>query len=447
MRSATVRLLLIALLSLAFAIPLLLVYGIVSERQGYGEHARREIAAAWSGPQTVAGPALVSSLECDYLDAERERHRSRWVSVSLPESLEGRGEVRTERRSRGIFEALLYTATIDLNGELELVHPGEPNVACVGPLRVESWIAFGVTDPRGVDELSPLRLDGREHPWQVGTGLSGAWAHGARTPVTLPAPGAPGRRVAFATRLVVRGSERLDLLPVGRETRVALGGDWPSPGFQGAYLPATREVRADGFAADWRVSALARTFPARWWGETPPSGLGEAGFGVALVLPVDGYQRSERALKYGLLVVVLTFLAFFLFEIGAELQLHVVQYGLVGAALCVFYLLLLSLAEHLGFDAAYLAAAAATVGLISAYALAILRGGRRAAGFGALLAALYAGLYALLVSEDFALLVGSASLFAVLALLMWRTRHVDWRRPLIPTAATRVSSESGAGDP
>jgi inner membrane protein len=162
---------------------------------------------------------------------------------------------------------------------------------------------------------------------------------------------------------------------------------------------------------------------------------------------VDGYQRTERALKYGLLVVVLTFLAFFLFEIGSELRLHVVQYGLVGAALCVFYLLLLSLSEHLGFGAAYLSAAAATVGLISAYVTAILRGGRRAAAFAGLLAGLYGGLYALLVTEDLALLVGSVALFSVLALLMWRTRHVDWRRPLgeEPQRPAGVSSASGAG--
>ena len=194
----------------------------------------------------------------------------------------------------------------------------------------------------------------------------------------------------------LRGSERLELLPVGRETRAALAGDWPSPRFQGAYLPERREVRADGFSADWRVSALARTFPGKWRWSDWPHDLEQSAFGTELVLPVDGYQRTERALKYGLLVVVLTFLAFFLFEIGSELRLHVVQYGLVGAALCVFYLLLLSLSEHLGFAVAYLSAAAATVGLISAYVTAILRGGRRAAAFAGLLAGLYGGLYALI---------------------------------------------------
>ena len=447
MRSATLRLVVIALLSFAFGIPLVAVYAVVSERQGYGEQARRDIAAAWSGPQTVAGPALVAVVECDYLDADRRRQHGRWSTVTLPELFEGRGEVTTERRSRGIFEALIYRASIELKGELELAPPAAPDEPCVGPRRVEAWIAFGVSDPRGVDELTPLRIDGVEHPWQIGTGLSGAWANGARTPVELPPAGAPGRRVEFATRLVLRGSERIDLLPVGRETRAALVADWPSPSFQGAYLPERREVRADGFSADWRVSALARTFPSSWRGSDPPHGLSEAAFGVALLLPVDGYQRTERALKYGLLVVVLTFLAFFLFELGSDLQLHVVQYGLVGAALCVFYLLLLSLSEHLGFGSAYAAAAAATVGLIAAYASAILRGGRRAAAFAGLLVALYGGLYALLVTEDLALLVGSLALFAVLALLMWRTRHVDWRRPLVegPRSAAGVSPASGGG--
>lgn len=449
MRSATVRLVVIAILSLLFVIPLALVRGVVVDRARYQAEARAEIASSWSGPQTVAGPAIVLDAECDLPPTKEESvRRLSWREVLLPAELQLDGATTTERRARGIFETLLYRLELKFEGVFEIMPPQPASDDCVAARWTAAAVVFGVSDPRGIDKLRGTTNGSTELDWQPGTEIDGPWVRGASAAISPP-PILAAYRLPFSGSLSLRGSDRLDLIPSGRETRAEIRGDWPSPSFQGAYLPTRRELGPGGFTSSWTISSLARAFPGSWRGAGVPAGVSEAAFGVELVLPLDGYQRTERALKYGLLVVVLTFLSFFLFELGGSRNLHPVQYALVGAALSVFYLLLLSVSEQLGFGPAYLAAATATVGLVSAYALAVLRAGRRALALGAILTALYAGLYALLVAEDLALLVGSVALFTVLALLMWRTRHVDWRRPLAGDAAspTAVSPGSGAANP
>ncbi len=248
----------------------------------------------------------------------------------------------------------------------------------------------------------------------------------------------PGRAVEFSLRLSLRGGKSIGFLPFGEETRVKLESPWPSPSFVGSFLPARPEVGPDGFKADWYVLSLGRSYPQAWLaGEVEPKNLSASRFAVDLLIPVDAYLKSERSVKYGILFVLLPFIALFLYEVGTHVRVHPMQYLLVGLAECLFYLLLLSLSEHMAFDLAYLASAAATVALVSVYASAVLRGWRRAAVVPPLLAAAYGFLYAALQSEDYALLIGSLGLFVLLAAVMLLTRHVDWYRLARPRPADR----------
>jgi inner membrane protein len=225
------------------------------------------------------------------------------------------------------------------------------------------------------------------------------------------------------------GGGSLSFLPLGDETTVTLASAWPAPSFTGAFLPTERTVSADGFTARWTVPSMARPFPQAWRaGEVDTGVLFGSSFGASLMAPVDVYQKVTRSVKYGALFLLLPFLVFFLFEVLGGLRVHPLQYLLVGFAECLFYLLLLSLAEHLPFVAAYLAAAGAATLMVTLYASAVLHSWRRALLLAPALAAAYGFLYTTLQSEDFALLIGSIGLFVILGLVMVLTRRVDWYR-------------------
>ncbi|WP_208530823.1 cell envelope integrity protein CreD, partial [Pseudomonas aeruginosa] len=236
-------------------------------------------------------------------------------------------------------------------------------------------------------------------------------------------------RLEYAFDLSLLGSERLDIVPVGRDSQVILKADWPHPSFGGEFLPSEREITAQGFTARWQTSFFATNMEEALRScveEQRCDGFQARAFGVGLVDPVDQYLKADRAIKYALLFITLTFAGFFLFEVLKRLAVHPVQYALVGLALAFFYLLLLSLAEHVGFELAYLVSAGACVGLIGFYLCFVLRSVARGLGFSAGLAGLYGLLYGLLSAEDYALLMGSLLLFAVLAAVMVLTRRLDW---------------------
>jgi inner membrane protein len=238
---------------------------------------------------------------------------------------------------------------------------------------------------------------------------------------------AEGASVPFSFDLDLNGWRELLFAPLGKETRISLSSTWPSPSFTGKFLPDSREVRPNGFTAEWNISYLTRPFPQEWKdNEVTADLLGQWMGGVTLFQPVDSYAKTSRTTKYGILFLVMTFAVYFLFEILGRLRIHPFQYLLVGFAICLFYLLLLSLSEHFGFGRSYLLASAGTVGLITAYSGCVLGNFGRAAAIGAGLSVLYGYLYVLLQLEDYALLLGSVGLFALLAAAMALTRRVDW---------------------
>ncbi len=228
-------------------------------------------------------------------------------------------------------------------------------------------------------------------------------------------------------RLSLNGSAGIFFAPFGRETTVKLSSAWPDPSFQGAWLPGERSVNPEGFSAEWKIPFLGRSYSQSWDSTLDPaSAIQSSLFGVRLISPVDQYRMAERSAKYAALFLLLTFGSLWLFEVLAKIRIHSLQYLLVGAAMCLFYLLELSLSEHIGFLAAYLLAVLSVLALVFGYCAAVLGGVARAAIITGVLAALYAYLYILLMNQDYALLAGSLGLLVILAVVMYLTRKVDW---------------------
>ena len=396
---------------------------MISEREGRAREARQHVAERWGAEQLLGAPVLVVPVRRQML---REKE---WVTVEereyvLADRAAIGGRLAPELRRYGIYEAAAYTAELTMEGRFNatdiraLASPG------ADPQWQRAELRMPIADVRGIRRLSPLHVGDRELGFGPSAdGVAGIAAVSAAAPLdatTLPAT------LAFSFTLTLAGTERFAALPLARETDLHLTSPWPDPGFDGAFLPATRHVGAEGFEADWQVLDLNRRLAQHWRESESPGALAESGFGLTLTQPAGSYQQNVRAGKYGVLFIALTFVAFFLFEVLRGLRVHPVQYLLVGLALSTFYVVLLGLSEQIGFGPAYAIAAACVVAMVGGYAGVVLATRRAGLTLGALLALIYALLYGLVVSEDYALLMGSLALLGVVAVLMYLTRRVDW---------------------
>jgi inner membrane protein len=428
--SVVVRLLVMGLLMVLLLVPLTMVQSVVTERAGRRSEVAEEVSATWGAAQTIAGPVLVVPYRCTTTDANGKQTQTINRASFLPDVLDVQGVADTDVRKRSLFKVVVYKARLRMSGRF-----ATPDLASITrpgtePLWNEATINIGITDPRGIARRMALKWNGQDIAFAPGIADTGLFSTGLHAAVPLSLPGPQGG-IPFSLDLDLNGTRDLRLLPAGSDTSLQLSSGWPHPGFAGAPLPESRSVGGQGFSATWRVPYFGRGFPPAW----TDSGLDRekvkaqaeaASFGVSFVQPVDIYQQAERAVKYASLFIVLTFVVFFLCEVMRARLLHPVQYVFVGFAICVFYLLLLSISEHVGFDVAYASAATATTLLIGTYSAFALGGAREGALMGTAVAALYGFLYLLLRLEDYALLAGSVGLFAMLALLMLATRRVNW---------------------
>jgi inner membrane protein len=430
------KLALVGFLLVVLMIPLALLGGLVGERQLRGQEVAAEIARSSSGPQSVVGPLLM--VEAERPDRRRPRvgpdgqllepagqGRETVRYLVSPFRLAIGNQLRIEQRGRSLFKVPLYHDALTLAGEFRHQLPAAAGGEAWRPTR--AWLVLGLGDNRGVQAVQ-VRLGGQALAVEAGSRV-GWLPEGLHAAVPLSALDKP---FSVDVRLDLTGTSHLGWLPVGAETTVEASGDWPHPSFDGRHLPLGSDITDAGFKARWAVSRLSSRVPQMLSTCSPElthcEGLEEGRFGVRLVDPVDRYLMTDRAMKYALLFLGLVFGAVFLVEALASRPVHLVQYGLTGLALAMFYLLLLSLSEHIGFGPAYALAAAACSGLLGYYLAGVLGGPRAGLGFGMGLATLYGLLYALLGSEDYALLVGATVLFAALASVMALTRRVDWHR-------------------
>lgn len=413
---------LIGVIALAMLVPLAMVGGVTDERQAYFDSALQDVALAWGGAQTLAGPFLVVPEEHTVTvqsdDGPSVRRTVLRERIYLPERLSLALDVRHQYRPRAIYEVPVYTATATFSGSFPA--PVIVDSADVRPLPERARLVVGISHGRSVSSATALTWGGEAADFRAGTGV--AWVgNGIQAP--LPEHGARGAST-FSFELLLKGSQALAFTPVGSSTDARVTSSWPHPSFDGAYLPERYEIDADGFSAEWRVHELARSLPGSFLTaaaeQTPDAGVAS----VRLFQPVTEYRIVDRAIKYGLLFIALTFLGFVCFELTLALRFHPVQYGVVGIGLVLFYLVLLSLSEHLAFGPAYLTATGVLSVLVGAYVWGMTRTVRVTASLVSIVLGLYGTLYVLLRLEAFALLVGTGVLLCGLAALMFSTRHL-----------------------
>jgi len=429
---------------LLLSIPLFSIYLLNYDRQSQSREATQSITAGWGTAQTLNGPVLVIPYRATATETVVENGqsvtRSRDVMRELtlaPESVELKTDVNPEVRKRSIYEAVVYDAKI--GGGARFAFP--PDLARTG-VTVDKMdmsraeLRFGLSDPRGLGANPQVSVDGQPLRLQPGGGSNGgrgffAWIDAGRL---------TSGPLTFKFEFDLRGNEALSLAPQAGDTKWLVRSSWPSPSFAGGFLPGEHHVRKDGFDASYRIGNLALgrslvstndvgTAPSR---EPEPAPVEAVANGnpqaaqISLIQPVDLYSQVDRATKYGFLFIGFTFLALLMFDVIGGVRVSAVEYLLMGAALVLFFVLLLAFAEVIGFTPAYIVASAAIAGLNTAYSAAVLKSWRRAAFIGALLVGLYAVLYILLSLEAYSLLIGSMLLFAALAGVMYATRRIDW---------------------
>jgi inner membrane protein len=450
-RTPGFKLLLAILIGVALAIPLFSVWALVYDRQSQSEQATASITEGWGGAQAISGPVLVIPYRTTASETVVENGqsvtRSREVRRELtlsPETADVKAQVKPERRKRSIYEAVVYDA--DLAGSARFAFP--PDLARHG-VAIENMdlaraeLRFGVSDPRGLGANPEVVSGGDRLRLQPGGGSGGgrgffAWVDASQL---------TDRPIDVRYDFKLRGNSALTFVPQGGDTKWAVKSSWPHPSFGGDFLPQERRVDASGFQAQYRIGNLAL---GRSLVSTGDAGQGNASDRVGrtepmvttsadasapqtasinLIQPVDLYSRVNRATKYGFLFIGFTFLALLMFDVIGGVRVSAVEYLLMGAAIVLFFVMLLAFAEVIGFTPAYIVASAAIAGLNTAYSAAVLKSWRRAWFIGGLLVSLYAILYILLSLEAFSLLIGSLLLFAALAGVMYGTRRVNWSEP------------------
>ncbi|HCW32705.1 MAG: hypothetical protein UT55_C0017G0015 [Candidatus Peregrinibacteria bacterium GW2011_GWE2_39_6] len=432
----------IGFLMLILMIPSSIIDGVIREREMRSSNVKIEVASKWANSQVLTGPILNVPYATEYKNG---------TAHFLPETLQIDGVVEPEIRSRSIYELVLYTTDLNISGSFLFPDVSVLKLNSNYFLWEKAYVSMGITDMKGISENFGLDWNGEKLSFEPGIPDVDLFDSGVNAPIKIANNNSGNDKYDFKINLRLNGSEWLAFNPVGKTTVTNLNSSWANPSFDGAFLPTTRDISKEGFTASWNVLHFNRSFPQEWLDATygfsstrdgkgfdetfvygneftggQPQLIAGSAFGVNLLLPVDTYQKNTRAVKYALMMIFLTFLSFFFIEIFQRKRVHPLQYLLVGFAICLFYLLLLSLSEYIAFALAYLVATIATVVLVAAYSRAVFRSLRSSGLVALILVALYGFFYSLLQLQDYALLVGSVGLFVILALVMFLSRSIDW---------------------
>jgi inner membrane protein len=413
----------ISFLTLMLLIPVSMIQSLVMERQMRQMEATTEISSKWGFEQKLVGPILTVPYFTYDLDKDLKRvNIVKHMAYFLPENLNITGTMNPEVRKRGIFKVAVYSTNINVDGFFK-----SPQINVNGKNYDISWedafLTIGISDLRGIKEDIKFKWNNDEMICEPGVRMDGMIESGVTINKPLQAESTV-KEYRFWFNLALNGSKSLSFTPIGKVTEVGLKSTWANPSFDGSFLPEKRDISDAGFNANWKVLELNRNFPQKWIDGHLK--LEDSAFGVSLLLPGETYQLTDRSMKYAILFIALTFTVFFFVEIMKKLKVHPIQYVLVGFSLCLFYLLLLSLAEQIGFGFAYLIASAGIVIMIASYSKGIFKSNRLTIILISILVLLYGFLYILLQMQDFALLMGSVGLFVILASVMYLSRKIDW---------------------
>lgn len=403
--------LLIGALILLLMIPAYFVQNLIKEREARQKEAFTEVSSKWAGRQNLAGPVLV----LPYMETPGQKK----LAYILPDNLTISAEVRPEERHRGIYQVMLYSSVIKLNGTFNTIPWQQLKIDSGNILWSEAYVCLNLADARGLKENISLKWNDSTialNPASVNNGVM-------REGFTGSVPVLSDSVVNFSSVISVNGSEQLLFTPVGKETTVRLSSAWPDPSFTGGQLPDHR-IKDSGFTATWKSFAHTRNFPQAW--KDNAYNLQSSSFGADLFIPVNGYQKTMRSVKYAILCILLTFAAFFIIETVNKKSVHPFQYALIGLALILFYTLLLSFSEYAGFNIAYIIASIATVGLIAWFVKGLLQSSKLTSVLSVILVLMYSYIFTILQLQDYSLLLGSIGLFLTLAVIMHFSKKIQW---------------------
>lgn len=416
--SVTVKLIAIAILILLLLIPSSMVSDLIYERLNLRDEAVKEVSAKWGDEQVITGPVVSIPYRYSYKTEEGKTMVGKSNLHFLPDQLNIDGDIVPEKRHRGIYIVVLYKGKFKIKGSFAKSEFSSMGITASDLYLNEASVSMGITDMKGIKTLNFKLNDTalNTEPGVLDEDIYSSGIHANLAPDLLNQP------LSFDIDLELNGSSAINFAPFGKETNVHLTSKWGDPKFQGDFLP-NHSTTPQGFVADWKVLQLNRNYPQKGTGNFIKNA---SDFGVRLLLPVDEYQKIIRSSKYGIMFIVITFLSFFFIEIINKKPIHTIQYLLVGFAIVLFYVLLLSISEHLSFDLSYMISSISILALITFYVYFLFRNKRLTALFSGILALLYGFFYSLLQLQDYALLMGSIGLFIILAVIMHLTRNIDW---------------------
>lgn len=431
-----IKIAVIGFLMLVLLIPLNMIEGVVSERSYFRDHASKSIAQSWTGKQKIIGPVLVVPYVQYYkkrewdknLKAYQETKYSRTKKIYvLPEKLLINGSIVTENRKRGLYNVPVYSTGLDIKGNFtnkEIIKIRRKHGSTIKWKK--SYLSVIVSDIRGISEQPELNWNYKKYEFASGSAFEqqGNGMHANLSKLSSDKE----THYPFSFKVNIKGMESIQFSAVGKSTVVNVKANWPHPSFIGRYLPSSRTITDENFDANWKLSSFSSDMPRliKSCQKNNCRSFLNNTFGVELMNSVDIYHKTERSVKYAILFISLAFITFFLFEIMKNLRLHPMQYLLVGLSLSFFYLLLISLSEHMAFIYAYSIATSANIITLGVYISAVLKSWQRGLSFTAMISLLYTMLYVILISEDNALLMGSLLFFSILSLVMFVTRKIDW---------------------
>jgi len=430
----TVKLIFIGILVLVLLIPSAMINSLIQERAQRQDDTVKTVTDQYSGDQLIQGPVLVIPYREQQTQSDSKGQMTTTEVIKtlyvLPNELNYKGNISSEVLHRGIYAVPVYNGTINVSGNFTKADLASLSLKPEQLIPEKASLLFSISDLKGLKTNPQVVVAGQTLTAEPAAGDK-PFANSLQVAVNLSSLW--DKAVPFAFNLDLKGSQELSFLHLGKTTDVQLTGNWTSPSFDGRYLPDTRVVNDKGFSAKWRMLYYNRPFPQQWVQDTDlltnDKRSADATFGVKLKLPVDDYQKTMRTSKYAILIIMLTFVSLFLTEMIRKQKVHVFNYILIGAAMIIYYTLLLSFSEQVGYNIAYLIASVATIGLIATFLASLLKNGKAAIMFTFILTLFYSFIYVLIQLEDLSLLMGSIALFIIVAALMYSSRKINWDKP------------------
>ena len=411
----------ILLLMLLLLIPNAFLQNLIWERKGLANQTKTKVAETWGGDQQLQGPVLsIPYYRLFTYDNGSKSRTDGWYHL-LPEEMNIEGTLNPQTKKLGIYEAIVYESDMFVEGQfnlqdLEKIHD-EKNIIEFD----KAILSANVKDINGISSGLVGNWNGTSFEFEKGTPARNIFnVGGFHHPVALEGT---EEKLDFDFNLKMKGTENISFVPVAASTSIKINSSWPSPSFFGRS--PNSETSEEGFTATWNLNEHNRPFAGQWINENVNL-KNQKSFGVNLIHGVDHYQKNMRSAKYATLIIGLTFMVFFFFEIMYKNKIHPIQYSLVGLALSLFYYLLLSFSEHISFSHSYIVAAIGTIGLITAYSVTLVSEKKTVGILFIILSALYSYIFVLLQLEDFALVAGSVGLFVILSIVMFLSRNMNW---------------------